>query len=206
MPFLGKPLIEYSIDFAKDNHELLSEIVVSTDDTNIKRIALKHNVKVVDRPLELSGDLVTTADVLSHAIHKLDNDYDNVVLLQVTSPLRQKTLLKAAFEKFYEGDHDSLMTVTRNHQKFGKIIDGKFQPFNYRMGQRSQDLEPLYFENGMLYITKADLISKGRILGDHNYPFIVDHPFAHIDIDTQYDLDLASFIAGYVENTEIENE
>ena len=41
------------------------------------------------------------------------------------------------------------MTITRNHQKFGKLIKVNFEPFNYKIGQRSQDLEPLYFENGL---------------------------------------------------------
>jgi N-acylneuraminate cytidylyltransferase len=37
----------------------------------------------------------------------------------------------------------------------GKIIENKFQPFNYK---RSQDRNLCFFENGLLYITKASLI------------------------------------------------
>jgi N-acylneuraminate cytidylyltransferase len=206
LEFRGKPLIQHSIDYAMANESLIHELFVSTDDSSIKAIALANNIGIIDRPKTLAGDSTPTVDVIKHALGHIDEDVDNVILLQITNPLRPKNLLTNAFRKYIEGHHDSLMTVTRNHQKFGKIIDGKFQPFNYRMGQRSQDLEPLYFENGMLYITKAEMIKQGRILGDNNYPFIVDHPFAHIDIDTQYDLEMADFIAEYVENTQIENE
>ena len=86
------------------------------------------------------------------------------------------------------------MTVSRNHQKFGKISDGKFTPFNYNMGQRSQDLEPLYFENGLLYITKAEAILKDKILAKNNSPLIVNHAFSNVDIDTEEDLKYAEFV------------
>ncbi len=206
LSFRGKPLIQHSIDYAQANRSLIDELFISTDDDAIKTIALANNVGVIDRPKILAGDTSPTVDVLKHALEYFDEDMDHVILLQVTNPLRPKKLLSNAYKKYIEGNHDSLMSVTRNHQKFGKIVNEAFQPFNYKMGQRSQDLEPLYFENGMLYITKSELIKKGKMLGDNNYPFIVDHPYAHIDIDTQYDLAMANFIAGYVDNTEIENE
>jgi N-acylneuraminate cytidylyltransferase len=62
------------------------------------------------------------------------------------------------------------------------------------MGQRSQDLEPLYFENGLIYIIKSSLIMEDKLLGDKNSAFIVDHPYAKIDIDTFEDLQYAEFI------------
>jgi len=86
------------------------------------------------------------------------------------------------------------MTVSRNKDKLGKIIDDKFVPFNYKMGQRSQNLEPLYVENGLIYIAKTALILEEKILGENNYPFIVDHPYAKVDIDTIEDLKFAEFI------------
>lgn len=204
--FKGKPLIQHSIDYAMDNMPLIDEVFVSTDDKNIKTIAEENNIAIINRPKELAGDNTPTIDVLKHALKHFDEETDNVILLQVTNPLRPKNLLVNAYKKYLEGDYDSLMTVTRNHQKFGKIKNGVFEPFNYKMGQRSQDLEPLYFENGMLYITKSKLILKGKILGDNNCPFFVNHPYAEIDIDTQYDLDMASFIANYVESPAFKNE
>jgi N-acylneuraminate cytidylyltransferase len=62
------------------------------------------------------------------------------------------------------------------------------------MGQQSQDLEPLYYENGLLYITKASLILESKILGENNYPFIVNHPFAKVDIDTKEDFEYAAYL------------
>ncbi len=89
---------------------------------------------------------------------------------------------------------DSLFTVTRNHQKFGKITSGTFVPFNYEIGQRSQDLEPLYFENGLLYITKAKSILENKIITENAFPYLVNHIFAHVDIDTIEEVEYAEYL------------
>ncbi|PHR74595.1 MAG: acylneuraminate cytidylyltransferase [Lutibacter sp.] len=188
----NKPLIAYSIEYAKSNG--ISDIIVSTDDERIKLIAQKYGAIVQDRPKHLSTDTSPTIDTLKYVVENLDTVYDNVILLQPTNPLRPKNLLVDALKLFNTSDFDSLMTVTRNHQKFGKIIDGNFIPYNYKIGQRSQDLEPLFFENGLLYITKTNLIKQGKIMGDNNHAMIVDHLFSQIDIDTQEDFEYANYI------------
>ncbi|NMH86345.1 acylneuraminate cytidylyltransferase family protein [Flavivirga algicola] len=190
----NKPLITYSIEYAINNNSLVDEIYVSTDDEEIKEIALGLKVKVIDRPKELSGDLATTVSALKHVLENLDTTFDNVILLQPTNPLRPQTLLKEAYLKFVESDSDSLMTVSLSTKKLGKITNDNFEPYNYTMGQRSQDLEPLYFENGLLYITKTSLILDDIILGKNNYPFIINHPYAKVDIDTKNDFKYAEFI------------
>ena len=194
LQLLYKPLIEFSIDFAKQNLDIIDRIIVTTDNEEIKKIALKNKVQVIDRPREISGDKATTVSALKHVLETIHVNSGNVFLLQPTNPLRPKTLLKEAYNQFIEQDFDSLMTVTRNADKLGKIDNQKFIPFNYKMGQRSQDLEPLYFENGLLYITKSSFILDDVILAENNCPFIVNHPFAQVDIDSAEDFKLAEFI------------
>jgi N-acylneuraminate cytidylyltransferase len=108
--------------------------------------------------------------------------------------MRPENLLKEAFKAYQKGSYSSLFSVTRNYQKFGKITENKFLPFNYSVGQRSQDLEPLYFENGLLYITKASLIMKDIIISENALPFEVNHVFANVDIDTIEDFEYASYL------------
>lgn len=193
--FAGLPLLAHSILYAQQNETLIDEIYVSTDIIEIKKIAIQYGAKVIDRPEHLSGDLEPTITALKHVLESIDcSDVESVVLLQPTNPLRPQDLLKQAFEIYNNSNCDSLFTVSRNHQKFGKIIGHKYHPFNYNIGQRSQDLEPLYFENGLLYITKADLILKDIIISENAYPLEVDHVFAKVDIDTFEDLDYADFI------------
>jgi N-acylneuraminate cytidylyltransferase len=188
------PLFVHSILYAQKNSAIIDEVYVSTDDVAIKKIALEYGAKVIDRPERLSGDLEPTVSSLKHVLESLEDEVENVILLQATNPLRPENLLKEAFETFLDANYDSLFTVSRNHQKLGKIEANKFIPFNYEIGQRSQDLEPLYFENGLLYISKAKLILEGKIISESAFPYEVNSVFANVDIDTQADLDYAEYL------------
>ncbi|MBF2708239.1 acylneuraminate cytidylyltransferase family protein [Flavobacterium soyangense] len=190
----GVPLIVHSILYAQKNKAIIDEIYVSTDDETIKKIALEYGVQVIDRPEYLSGDLEPTVSALRHVLESLDFEVENVILLQPTNPLREEKLLKDAFEVYQKGNFDSLFTVSRSHHKLGKINDNTFIPFNYEIGQRSQDLDPLYFENGLLYISKAPLILQEIIISETAYPLEVNSNFANVDIDTQDDLDYAEYL------------
>jgi N-acylneuraminate cytidylyltransferase len=190
----GIPLIAHSILYAQANANLIDEIYVSTDDDAIKEIAIAYGAKVINRPDAISGDLVPTIGSLQHVLNSIDDIVDSIVLLQPTNPLRPENLLIEAFEKYKIGGFDSLFTVTQSHQKLGRIKANKFHPFNYELGQRSQDLEPLFYENGLLYISKADLITKGIIVSENGFPFELNHIFAQVDIDTQEDLEYAQYL------------
>ena len=107
---------------------------------------------------------------------------------------KYEKLLEEAYKAYVENGNDSLMSVSSHRKKLGKIVDGHYSPYNYTMGQRSQDMEPLYYENGLLYITSAELIKQEKILGRKNMPFIVDHAYSTVDIDTIEDLKYAQFI------------
>lgn len=194
------PLIAHSIRYAQQ-HSFVDEVYVSTDDHEIKEIALQFGAKVITRPAALSGDLEPTVSALKHVLETIEEVVENVVLLQPTNPLRPENLLAVAFDLFIEKEYNSLFTVTRNHQKFGKIEKDRFVPFNYEPGQRSQDLDPLYFENGLLYITKSALILKSEIISEDAFPFIVNHPFANVDIDTQEDFDYADYLFNKTHNS-----
>ncbi len=190
----GIPLIAHSILEAKKFPNIIDEIYVSTDDLKIKEIALSYGAKVVDRPIELSGDFEPTVTALKHVLEELSSNVQTVFLLQPTNPFRPLNLISEAYSVFLEKGVESLMTVTRNHQKFGRVINNAFIPFNYKIGERSQDLEPLYFENGLLYIISSNLILQSKIMGTKPFPMIVDHLFASVDIDTQDDFDFAKYV------------
>ena len=190
----GIPLLVHSILFAQRNPSIIDEIYVTTDNAAIKKIALQYGARVIDRPVAISGDFEPTVTAIQHALDSIDEAVESVVVLQPTNPLRPEKLLQEAFEMFRMNNAESLLTVTRNHQKLGKISNNYFEPYNYKIGQRSQDLEPLYFENGLLYITQTKLIREGKIFSENSLPYEVNHIFATLDIDTQEDLDYANFL------------
>ncbi len=196
----GIPLLVHSIQYAQANSAIIEAIYVSTDDAAIKEIALQYGAQVIDRPSSISGDLEPTISCLQHALSVLEDTVDTVILLQPTNPLRPEHLLKDCFKKFQNTNCDSLFTVSPNLHKLGKIVGEKFQPFNYEIGQRSQDLEPLYFENGLLYISKSSSIKQGKIITEDAFPYVVNHLFAKVDIDTQEDFDFAQLLYQFSKN------
>lgn len=192
----GHPLIAHSIEYSLSNDHI-SATYVSTDSPEIKTVSLNYGAVVLERPEELSGDHVTTVAVLTHVAKTLLSqrvDFDYMVLLQATNPLRPYNLLDEAIDIIEKGEYDSLMTVNRDPRKLGKIIDGKFTPWNYQFGMRSQDMDPLYYENGLLYITSKEQILNGKIMGDNMYPMIMDHIFGEVDIDTREDMAYAEYV------------
>lgn len=188
------PLLVHSILFAQANSTVIDAVYVSTDDANSKAIALQYGAQVIDRPTSISGDAEPTVSALKHILESIETEVENVILLQPTNPLRPENILKEAFDTFQKDNCDSLFTVSRSEQKLGKIKNKLFVPFNYTIGQRSQDLEPLFFENGLLYITKAKLILENTIISENAFPFEVNHIFAEVDIDTQEDLEYAEYL------------
>lgn len=192
----GSPLICHSIEYSLKNPKVQGTYV-STDAEDIKSISRVAGAEIIDRPDELAGDYATSASVMKHAVEYLTAkgvEFDYVILLQATNPLRPKGLLDEAIDIIEETGATSLFTVTRSEKKLGKIIDGNYVPWNYTFGMRSQDMDPLYYENGLLYITSKELLLQEIIEGQDAYPLVVDHPFGEVDIDTREDFEYAKFI------------
>ncbi len=197
--FDGLPLIYYTIKAAKESKNI-SDVYVSTDDREITELSKKYGANVIVRPDEISGDLATSDSVLVHALEYLDKNSkpsDYLVTLQVTNPLRRDGIVDKAILEFSSHgiDSDSLISVSENKHKLGKIENNCFVPDNYSFGQRSQDLNKLYYENGLVYVTKSEVIrSKRSIFGDKIYPFIINDHYSDVDIDIIEDFEIAETI------------
>ena len=194
-PLAGKPLLAHSIEYSR---RVLpdTEVYVSTDSEEIAAVARKYGAVVIKRPVELSGDLCSSDVVLQHAateLLSLRKEFDYMIHIQATNPLRPEGMMGEALRIIELEKCDSLFAVTPQVRKLGHLAEGRFIPWNFTFGQRSQDMETLYFENGLLYISHRDLILNGRIRGDSLYSLIVDHPFGFLDIDTREDFELVEY-------------
>ena len=191
-----KPLIQYSIDFALNNLSADS-IWVNSDDQHIIEFAKQKGVRTLLRPDDLATDYTSTVDVLKFQVNYFKEQNiacDAIILLQPTNPFREDNLLKEAIEEFQESKRNSLATFSISEKKLGKIEGGLFKPTNYIPGQRSQDLEKSYFENGLLYITKCDNIFEGKVITDDVYPLIRNNLESSVDIDDLDDFIFAEFL------------
>lgn len=197
-PFLGIPLINYSINYAKAR-KAIDYIVVSTDDAAIKAISLKAGAHVIDRPVSISGDTDSTASALQHILVELAKQnlhFDYAATLQVTNPLRPDSLFDQCYSMIKNSpEADSVISVSRSGMKLGKLVDGFFKPENYTPGQRSQDLGPQYFENGLIYISKSsNLIKSQELFGDKVLACEVAEDFPIVDIDNEIDFLWGEFL------------
>lgn len=200
LPLAGKPLIAHSIEYAKSEGV---PVYVSTDDVEIKEISINYGSIVIDRPAELATDYATTASVLQHTAQWLVEkgvEYDYIIILQATNPLRPEGFLKEAIEVVNNFQPNSLMSVGSILRKQGRIINNRFEPVNYKFGQRSQDMEVWYYEDGLIAITSKEKCLEGVVFTPDVRPLVCNHIYSEIDIDTIDDFRKAEYFMEKIYN------
>lgn len=189
MPFGGHPLLWWSMAMAKRLRNV--QCVVSTEDGEIAEVAREVGATVLDRPKELAGDDSPMSQVLIHALKSaLQNgiNFDGVMLLQPTNPLRPVNMVERAIARFLNEPCDSLIAVSGRPLKTGSIESGRFIR-GYAPDTQSRVTPPIYYENGLLYLTKtATLLERASIYGDRVLAFETPRPFDEVDIDEPVDL------------------
>ena len=203
-PLNGLPLISHSVEYALNNFDE-NLIWVNTDSSLISDVVNCYGINVFYRPEVLGNDYSTTADVLKNHVENLIQNgdvFDAVILLQPTNPLRGEYLLKNAIVEFEKNTRSSLATFSKLEKKYGSIENEHFYPKNYTPGQRTQDLDADYFEDGLIYITKVESILKGEIITSDVYPLINEHIYSNVDIDYYEDLLYAEFLIKNKKNNE----
>ena len=196
--FCGKPIIAYSIDAAMQSG-VFDEIMVSTDDEEIRDIALQYGAKVpFMRSEKTSNDYATTQDVLLEVLEeyqKRGQGFDYVCCIYPTAPFITAEKLQRSLKKLIETDADTVLPVVAFSfppQRCFVINDGNASfkwPENRLV--RSQDLEKWYHDSGQYYFmnTKRFGETKNMIM-EHTVPIIVDEMEVQ-DIDNYEDWELA---------------
>lgn len=206
-PLLGKPLIVWTIEQAK-NSKYMDKILVSSDDEEILEISRSYFIDVIKRPEELARDESPSSDAVLHAIQILEKNneyYDIIVLLEPTSPLRKKNDIDNALEKFvnfYE-EADSMVSVGMVHLEnpyVSKIMVGNFlKPLiqsDIELYQR-QLYPEVYFPNGVLYISKTESFKVYKTFyTDKTLPYLTER-WQNFEIDDLYDFICVEAIIKY---------
>lgn len=193
--FCGKPIIAYTIKTALES-ELFDQVIVSTDDEEIKNIAESYGANVpFYRSKENSSDTATTVDVLLEVVDKLNLEVQNICCLYPTSPLLKTHTLNESFKTFNSGDFDSLVPVCQFSYppQRSLILKDNHLEFNFSEFEktRSQDLEPWYHDAGQFYwITDSALKSQKSLFTAKTGSFLLDELTVQ-DIDNELDWKLA---------------
>lgn len=198
--FGGRPLLAWSIGLARALHPAV-QYVVSTEDDAIAAIAREHGASVVIRPAALASDEASSVDVLVHATQSVMSEgraFAGVMLLQPTNPLRPVGMVEHAIARFTNEPCDSLISVSRRQLKMGQVNSGRFVP-SYEFGTQSRMMPPVFYENGLLYLTKTDtLIGQRSLTGERVLAFETERPFDDVDIDEPIDLTIGEAILAAV--------
>jgi CMP-N-acetylneuraminic acid synthetase len=191
----GNPMIYYTI-LAANKSQYIDKVIVSTEDTEIAVISMACGADVIQRPVELAQDDTETTPVIEHAINHLRQDgkeYDLVICLQPTSPLRTEKHIDEAIEKFHNSEAKSLISVNQGYSWFLKafVRDGEYMRGivnNQYPFMRRQDLPYLYLPNGAIYINNVqDVLETKSMSTDKILPYVMDGVYG-IDVDDNDDV------------------
>ncbi|MBO6214960.1 MAG: acylneuraminate cytidylyltransferase family protein [Lachnospiraceae bacterium] len=190
------PLIAYTIRAAKQC-DYVDDIVISTDSEKIAGVAREYGALVpFYRPAELASDTATTLDAVRHAITTLSamgRDYDILMILQPTSPLRDAADIKGALEVFMAAGQKGLAAVSPVDQS--PILIRTIAPehhmeklLNLSSTVRRQDMPDYYFVNGSIYINAVKDIDENTSFNDNEVPYVMERSHS-VDIDEYKDIE-----------------
>lgn len=198
-PLMGKPLIGWSIDAAKQA-SCVDRLIISTEDEEIASVARGLGADVpFMRPAELAADETPGIAPVLHAIEQLPV-YDWVLLLQPTSPLRSAEDIDGIWQFCQERGAPSAVSVCEvgkhPYWMYQSDAEHRLQPFIEGRPDvtRRQDLPPAYALNGALYIARTDwLLEQQGFIGTETLGYIMP-PERSVDLDAPQDWRWVEFL------------
>lgn len=195
----GKPLIAWTIEQAHKS-SYIDRTIVSTNDREIAEVAMAFNCDVPFlRPNKISEDESTTMDCIFHALDAVESDFDYVVLLQPTSPLRKSSDIDACIvlaDSSMGNQCVSVVSIDKPLEWLFIVNDNKLlEPLYSRNNTvfRRQDGSDLFFPNGAVYVSSIDTLKTSETFYNENTKAYIMPKKRSIDIDTEEDLNYLEF-------------
>lgn len=191
-PLGGKPLFHHVVSSLLRTPGV-AQVIIDTDSPTIfeQTRAFFPDVTLVERPEHLRDGHTPMNDVLSHTLDHAD--CDTILQTHSTNPFMSPATFQAAISALSRGGHDAIFGVTRIQ---GRLWTHDLRPVNHDPAvlARTQDLDPIYFENSCFYVFgRDDFRATGNRLGRN--PGVVEVPALEaIDIDEESDFLLAEAI------------
>ncbi|MDA7803427.1 acylneuraminate cytidylyltransferase family protein [Crocinitomix sp.] len=212
LPLNGLPLIGYSIRAALEAR-VFDQIIVSTEDEEIKEVALKLGAEVDDRPEHMAGDTVTKVQVVKEYLERITSitNQDTITALLPTCPFRTGLHLKEAFTSFENNKATLPFLIGVTEYEFpiqlalSKTAD-TFVKMTFEDGYnitRSQNIEKRYHPNGAMYMATVEAFKdKGTFFNEamNTYEMSAIHSY---DIDYPYQFEIAEILAKKIEKNEL---
>lgn len=201
----GLPLIAHTIQEAKKSR-YIDRLILSSEDYEIIDVARKFGCEIpFIRPAELAEDSTPGIEPVLHALGALQEQYDYVVLLQPTSPLRIAGDIDGCLELCIAENAPACVSVTEADQHpfwmYRINKDNRMMPYfkPEDVPARRQDLPPVYILNGAIYVAKVDQLYETRsFIGPSTIAYTMPKTRS-IDIDEKLDLIICEAVMGQKE-------
>lgn len=206
----GKPLIAYTILAAKSS-DYIDRIIVTTDSDKIAEVAIEYGADVpFRRPSELSQDTSKSIEALIHArdwVRENDGEYDIILLLQPTSPLRRSKEIDGAIDLFYKHDCElgvvTVSEVLENPVLIRKMDEHELLhpilPISSTI--RRQDMPRFYRVDGAVFVNDFREVSLDTSLNDNPLGYEISRERS-VDIDSIEDFERAERLLNELANTD----
>jgi CMP-N-acetylneuraminic acid synthetase len=199
-----KSLVSHAILCLKKIRQI-DKIFISTDSNLIVKEALKFNISTPFlRTKRLAGDRISDYQVISDVLKKIEKldkkNYNIILLIQPTSPFRKASDIVKCLKILINKKPDSVWTVSKSDSKMHplkqlSIVKNKIN-FYEKAGKKiiaRQQLQNLYYRNGICYAIKRETILKQKnIMGKFCIPLVINR--ININIDNYFDLKLANLL------------
>jgi CMP-N,N'-diacetyllegionaminic acid synthase len=194
----AKPLIAYSIEAGKGAASV-SDLVVSTEDAEIARVAREYGAEVVQRPALLAEDTTPMPPVIQHVLAERGQGVEILLLLQPTCPQRRAGDIEAALRLFDDPLVGSVMSVyqVEDHHpaRMYRLEHGRLAPLLPEWSQaRRQDLPAVFHRNGAIYACRREVFDRAGLLWDeHPCPYVMPRDRS-LNIDDPLDFEIAELL------------
>ncbi len=201
----GKPLIAHAIEDAK-SWKRDCDIIISSDDKEIRETGEKYGAEVLfERPEELATDESGKLPAIKHALKETEKakskEYDIVIDLDSTAPLRKPKDIERAFQKLTDTDAQNVYSVYESDKNpyfnMVELEEDGYAHLSKNLSDkflRRQDTPKVYGMNAAVYVYEKDFLqSTDSIHGERTK--IIEMPEERsVDIDTPKDLKFAKFL------------
>lgn len=184
-PMLGKPLVYWTINAAQQS-TFIEKIFVSTDSPKIKETVISmgfSKVEIFDRSKESASDTASTESAMIEFAES--KEFDNIILIQATSPLLTTEDINNGFSTFMNDGVDSVLSVVRQKRFIWECSTHGAVPKNYDFFHRPrrQEFQGFFVENGAFYITSRSrlLATKSRVSGNIQMVEMAEEAYFEID-------------------------
>lgn len=199
-PLLGKPLIQYTLEAALEAG-LNADIVVSTDDMDIKNFSKTFGIKVLDRPPEISKDLSKTIEAVMDGIQQLcaeGKTYKWLMLLQPTSPMRTADHIKEVLFLYNKSQKSVISVTDSEHHPFKMLYlnEGEYLPVRFwdDLEMPRQKLPKAVRINGAIYCCSIQqLVASNSVVHSGFMPYFMSWE-SSVDIDDVISIQLSEQI------------